>query len=110
GCNHARRLELEIDQADSVGIAAADTDVGHHRHVALCTDVETIGTQAGGNLALADLHLAAVDAQLGDAVVSVARDERALSIWIEDHRARARFLATDGHLAGGGHGCAADGE
>ena len=69
-----------------------DADVGDHRHLALGGDVDAVGAQAGGDLALGRFHLVAVDRQHDDAIVGVAGDERALAVGREYDVARAGLL------------------
>ncbi len=59
-----------------------------------------IGAQAGRDLALGGLDLAAVDRKQEYAVVALAGDERGLAIRREDDRAGTGFLAADLDLAG----------
>src|SRR5215208_6688217 len=47
-----RRLHLEIDDADRVGVAAAEPDIGDDRDVAVAGGVDLVGAQPGVDVAL----------------------------------------------------------
>ena len=102
----ARRVLLQIDDADDVGVALAAALIGEHGDVALGADRDAVGADASDHIGLGVLHLGAVDRQHGNAVVAVAGDERTLAIGEEGDVARPGLGVAELDLAGRRQGLA----
>src|SRR5215212_11572729 len=89
GVDDPRRLRLEVDDADRVGVALADADIGDDRDVAVAGRVDLVGAQPGVDVALAILDLVAGNRQHRDLVVVVPRHERHSAVAREHRHARA---------------------
>src|SRR5260370_36720924 len=68
--DHARRLRADVDEADRVGVALADADVGDGREVALRRHVGAGRPEAGADVALWEFRLGCAGRAPGDPVIA----------------------------------------